>query len=401
MRKNGLRPGNVRTAYYTNIPPGEYQFRVIAGIRDGVWKNAGVTVPIVLTPHFYQTYFFLALCSLLVLGAGVACYQFRIERLRSNERRLVGLVDERTKALQEQIAAKERAHAELAKAQKTLIELSRRSGMAEVATGVLHNVGNVLNSVNVGAGVVAAKIRELRLEHLEASLKLLEDHLPGLQSFVATDPKGQRVIPYLAKLSAHLQGERRHILTELESLTGHIEHIKQIVATQQNHAKVSALAEHVSLQAIIEDAIKLIEVSTKGLKISREFDDVPQVLTAKHRVLEILVNLLSNAKHAVLDHDCPVRQIQVCLKLLTPERVRIEVHDTGVGLPKENLTRIFAHGFTTKPNGHGFGLHSGALAARQMGGSLWAESEGLGRGATFILELPVGEQGTTWKRDAA
>ncbi len=337
-----------------------------------------------------------------MVGLGVGAYRLRIKRLRMNEKRLVQLVAERTSALEEQIEAKERAHAELGEAQKSLIELSRRSGMAEVATGVLHNVGNVLNSVNVGAGVISGKLRELRLQQLSASVQLLDQHVPDLSQFVTNDPKGQRLIPYMMKLAAHLQGERQQVLTEIEALTSHIEHIKQIVAAQQNHAKTSALTELVSLQSLIEDALKLIEMSTKELQIVRDFDDVPRVRAAKHQVLEILVNLLSNAKHAVLDHDCPTRRIRVGIKLVCPERVRIEVQDSGIGIPQENLTRIFSHGFTTKPSGHGFGLHSGALCAHQMGGSLWAESEGLGSGATFVLELPVnGDDAMGLKRDAA
>ena len=67
----------------------------------------------------------------------------------------------------------------------------------------------------------------------------------------------------------------------------------------------------------------------------------------------------------------------------------MEVTDNGEGIPKENLTRIFQHGFTTKKTGHGFGLHSGSNAAREMGGSLNVRSDGTGTGATFILELPL------------
>lgn len=399
--KEWIDAGERRTAYYTNIPPGEYRFRVIAGMSAGLWNKTGASISIGLSPHFYQTHLFIGFGVLLLVGVCVGAYRLRIETLRGNERRLVQLVDERTSALQEQIAAKEGAYAELAEAQQHLLELSRRSGMAEVATGVLHNVGNVLNSVNVGAGLVAGKVRELRLEQLSASVKLLEQHLPDLTGFVTTDPKGQRIIPYLAKLSAHLEGERRLLLTELGSLTSHVDHIKQIVASQQSFAKVSALTETVSLQALIKDAMKLAEIHESELQISQELDDVPNVVAAKHKILEILVNLLGNAKYAVLDHNSGLRRIRVCLKLLTPERIRIEVHDTGVGIAQDNLTRIFAHGFTTKPKGHGFGLHSGALAARQMGGSLWAESEGLGCGATFVLELPVSYEGTALKKDAA
>jgi signal transduction histidine kinase len=72
--------------------------------------------------------------------------------------------------------------------------------------------------------------------------------------------------------------------------------------------------------------------------------------------------------------------------------VRIVVADNGVGIPKENLTRIFNHGFTTRKEGNGFGLHSGVLAAKEMGGRLVAAGEGTGHGATFTLKLPTQHQ---------
>jgi signal transduction histidine kinase len=220
---------------------------------------------------------------------------------------------------------------------------------------------------------------------------MLQEHAFDLSRFVETDSKGQRLMPYLIKLAAHLQSERAEVLTELESLTTHVDHIKKIVATQQDYAKVSTLIEVVSVHRSIEDALRMVGASfdRHRIHVFREIDDVPDIMAAKHQILEILVNLLRNAKQAVVEHNGPERQIRICVRRHGQDHIRIEVHDTGTGLPPENLTRIFAHGFTTRRNGHGFGLHSGALAARQMQGSLWAESKGLGFGATFILELPV------------
>jgi C4-dicarboxylate-specific signal transduction histidine kinase len=279
----------------------------------------------------------------------------------------------------------------LAEAQQHLIELSRQSGMAEVATGVLHNVGNVLNSVNVGASVIAAKIRESRLDNLSASVELLAEHSHELSHFVESDPKGQRVLPYLARLASHLKGERQYLLSEIETLTEHVDHIKQIVVAQQDYARVSVFTEMVSIPKLVEDALRLVATNLERhhIEVLQEVDDVPEVSAARHKVLEILVNLLRNAKQAVIEHNGPARQIRVRVKRPSNDRIRIEVSDTGVGIAPENLTALFAHGFTTKRQGHGFGLHSGALAAHQMQGSLRAESEGPGRGATFILELPV------------
>ncbi len=389
--KDWADAGTRRAAYYTNISPGEYRFTVIACNNDGVWNYNGASLPFALTPHFYQTPLFIAFCVALVGALSLATYRLRINHLIANEKKLVGLVNERTQSLREEVRAKERARAELAQAQQHLMELSRRSGMAEVATGVLHSVGNVLNSVNVGASVINDKMQNSRLDNLAAAVKLLEEHTQDFSGFVSKDPKGQRLLPYLAKLASHLQSERHHVLSEVKALITHIDHIKEIVSTQQDYAKMSALIEMVYLPKLVEDAYRMAAPNFRRnhVMFHAEFDDVPSVPAARHKVLDILVNLLSNAQQAVIQHNGPERDVYVSVARYAHDRVRVLVKDTGIGLSPENLTRIFAHGFTTKRDGHGFGLHSGALAAKQMRGSLRAESEGIGRGATFILELPV------------
>jgi len=310
--------------------------------------------------------------------------------LEANEN-LEGRVLDRTHELEKQVKAKEDAYGQLAEAQQHLMALSRQAGMAEVATGVLHNVGNVLNSVNVSATIVANKIRESRIGNLLALTAMLEEHSDNLPDFLTRDPKGQRIAPYLAKLGSHLEEERQVMLRELELLTGHLGHIKEIVATQQNYAKVSGLIEEIVLPELVEDAIRIVEPGLSAHLVQLDTDEggVPLAAVDKHSVLQILLNLLRNAKQAVKDSDNVEKSIRVRIYRQGEDRIRIEVKDTGVGLPPENLTRIFSHGFTTRRDGHGFGLHSGANAARRMGGALWAESDGLGRGATFTLELPL------------
>jgi signal transduction histidine kinase len=178
----------------------------------------------------------------------------------------------------------------------------------------------------------------------------------------------------------------------LELLCSHVAHIKQIVATQQSYAKVSGLVENINLSDVVDDAFRILAAGwvRHEIKVEREFDILPTIAADKHQILQILLNLLRNAKQAIRQaDDMGEKAIRVSIRRLGKSRVSLAVQDTGVGLPPENLTRIFGHGFTTKPDGHGFGLHSCALAASQMGGSLRAESEGIGRGATFILELPL------------
>jgi signal transduction histidine kinase len=304
----------------------------------------------------------------------------------------IGILTGEVAAMLAERRARVRRNAELATAQQRLIELSREAGMAEIATGILHNVGNVLNSVNVSTLLVAGKVRESRVDNLVALIYLLEQHNGDLPEFLANDPKGRRVLPYLAKLGGHLQSERAGLLKELELLSSHVGHLKQIVATQQNYAKVSGLVESINLSEVVDDATGILEAGLvrDEIKVEREFDILPAIAADKRQILQILLNLLRNATQAIKQADCQGEKvIRVSIRRLNKSRASLAVEDTGVGLSPENLTRIFAHGFTTKTNGHGFGLHSCALAARQMGGSLRAKSEGLGRGATFILELPL------------
>jgi signal transduction histidine kinase len=271
------------------------------------------------------------------------------------------------------------------------MELSRLSGRAEVASGVLHNVGNVLNSVNIGASLVLRKASQLNVQRISAAIGMLQEHSHDLSHFVDTDARGQRVLPYLGNATAELESERQHIVKEAKELAHHIDHIKQIVLTHQDYARASALVEVTSPAKVIEDALRMVDASLTRHRIDVRFEieDLPEISISKHKLLEILVNLLRNAKQAIIEQDGPSRQILIRAARQSPDRIRFEIRDTGVGVEPENLTRIFAHGFTTKRNGNGFGLHSSAIAAQQMHGALWAESEGRGRGATFILELPI------------
>ena len=325
-----------------------------------------------------------------MLGASIA-RQHTKEALREANETLEARVADRTRELQDQVNAKERARTELADAQLRLVELSRQAGMAEIATGVLHNVGNVLNSVNISASLVAAKIREARTDNLLNAVSLLQQNRDSLSTFLNQDPKGSRVLPYLEKLAQHFKQEQVVVAQEIELLTNHVEHIKAIVATQQNYATISGLVEKFDLSALVRDVVRMVHTGYERHQISLDldFEDLPLLSADKHKVFQIMLNLLRNAKEAVKEGYNPQRSILVSIRCQGEDRVRVQVKDSGIGLSPENLTRIFAHGFTTKANGHGFGLHSGALAAREMGGTLSVESKGLGLGATFTLELPL------------
>lgn len=293
-------------------------------------------------------------------------------------------------AVSRDVTARKKSEAELAQAQKELVEASRQAGMAEVATGVLHNVGNVLNSVNVASTCVADGIRRSKSVNIAKIAALLREHQADLGDFMSHDPKGKMIPGYLTQLAEHLDAEQTKALHELTQLQKNIEHIRDIITMQQSFATSSGLTEPVQLPELLEDALRMNATSLNrhDIRIVKEFEAVPVVTTQKHKVLQILVNLMRNAKHACEDSGRDDKQMTLRLMNGT-DHVRISVTDNGVGIPPENLTRIFGHGFTTKKNGHGFGLHSGALAIKEMGGALKVHSDGVGKGATFTVELPV------------
>jgi signal transduction histidine kinase len=275
---------------------------------------------------------------------------------------------------------------------KQLLQVSRQAGMAEVATGVLHNVGNVLNSVSVSATVVCDRLRQSEIDDLRRAAAMLENQNGQLARFLTDDPKGKLVPEYLAKASKLLTSERDELLSEMVGVVQHIEHIKEIVAMQQGYAKVFGVLEPVAPASLVQDAVRMNAAALErhGIRIVQQIDQqVPHVMVDRHKVLQILVNLLRNAKYA-MDEQAPAeKRLEINIGRTGNGDVAITVRDNGVGIASENLTRIFGHGFTTKKDGHGFGLHSGALAAKQMNGSLTVHSDGLGHGAVFTLELPA------------
>lgn len=290
------------------------------------------------------------------------------------------------------ITEKKEAEMELDTLQLQLLDISRQAGMAEVATGVLHNVGNVLNSVNVSSNILSDLIKNSKLTSLSKVTTLLREHTNDLAQYITADTKGKLLPTYLISLTEHLSEEHVDMVNELAILSKNVEHIKDIVSMQQSYAKVSGMQESIPAKDLVEDALQINapSFSRNGVKVIRTGDtDVPNVQVEKHKVLQILVNLLRNAKNAMESVPRKERKLTVGIQNKGRDRVRITVRDQGCGIAPENLTRIFSHGFTTKTDGHGFGLHIGALAAQEMGGSLIAESDGPGKGATFILDLPV------------
>ena len=288
------------------------------------------------------------------------------------------------------ISALKQAEAKVEEIHKRLLETSRQAGMAEVATNVLHNVGNVLNSVNVSATLMLDSTKKSQLPYLAKVVAMLEEHAADLGGFLTQDSRGRELPAFLNRLAGQLAREQALAISELEMLRQHIEHIKEVVAMQQSYAKISGVVETLQMADLAEDALRMNigALDRHHIQLVRDYHDLPPVMAEKHKIIQILVNLIRNAKYAC---DESGRTDKVITLQLAPvdDGVRIAVIDNGVGIPPEIQSRLFDHGFTTRKGGHGFGLHSGALTARELGGTLTASSAGRGQGATFTLLLPL------------
>jgi signal transduction histidine kinase len=279
---------------------------------------------------------------------------------------------------------------ELRGAQAQLVDTARQAGMAEVATNVLHNVGNVLNSVNVSANLASQTVRGSKSAGLSKAVDLIHEHSDDLGVFLTTDERGKTLPGYLEKLAATLRTERESVEEELQRLTKGVNHIKEIVAAQQSLAGISGVTESVRASDLADEALRMAGIRDDGeVILTLDFGADPLLTLDRHRVLLVLLNLIGNSIHAMTGNLDRPRRLSVQSDLTEGQRVSITVSDNGVGIPPENLTRIFVHGFTTHAGGHGFGLHSSAIAATEIGGALTVHSDGAGTGAAFTLQVPL------------
>jgi len=279
---------------------------------------------------------------------------------------------------------------ELKEAERELVDAARMAGMAEIATNVLHNVGNVLNSVNISAELVTRKLKNSKTQGLGKAVRMMNEHATDLGQFITEDEKGKVLPRYFNELVDSIATEQGSLIEELAQLTKSIDHIKEIVTTQQTYAGAARLIEPLNVADLFEDALRMNSgaLSRHQVTVIKDYQDIPMIMGDKHRLLLILINLISNAKAAMSNVE-PPREITLGVRIVDQTTLCVSVEDHGEGIAPENQARIFTHGFTTRKNGHGFGLHSCALAAVEMNGRLHVQSDGPGQGALFTLEIPL------------
>jgi two-component system NtrC family sensor kinase len=276
---------------------------------------------------------------------------------------------------------------ELRDVHRQLMEAARVAGREEISTTILHNVGNMVSSLNVAAEVMRSQLHKSRAMALRKATGVMRDHEADLARYLTEDPKGKVLVSFLPLLSDELCKENERQLLELTELQKNLDHINNIITVQQSLAsRTLQVIEELDVCVTIDEALRIQMQHASDIEVVRDYVPLPPLHTDRHKLLQILINLLSNARYA-LRAAPPPRRLEVHVRDVGP-RVQVQVKDTGIGISPEKMKQIFQYGFTDKKDGHGFGLHSCALHARAMGGSLVAHSDGDGKGAVFTLELP-------------
>ena len=277
--------------------------------------------------------------------------------------------------------------------QNKLGDAAYKIEMADVASTVLHNVGNVLTSVTVAATMIESVVDRSSVTLVNRMAELLKTHSEDLGNYLTEDPKGKRIPPSLEKLGAHLIQEQQTVLNEMKGLVRNIRHMKQIIASHQTMAKSAGAIESVALVDVLSHAMELSfqPGDTNWISIRRDYQDVPTVLVDQHQLLQVLVNILRNAKQAMRQQAQESHELHLRVTYQDDEKTRVlmTIQDSGIGIAPEHLSKMFTRGFTTKDDGNGIGLHSSVRAIQNMGGSMHVNSDGVGKGAIFTLIFPI------------
>lgn len=311
----------------------------------------------------------------------------KIELLSHSESRL----EKSNIQLSNEIKDREQAQSVVSELHNKLLLAARNAGMADIITGVLHNVGNILNSIVTSVTFTRERVVNSKAEKLNKLVELLNNHKQDLAEFITQEDKGGKIVEYLSMLSRVWKDENKITLNELSALEKNINNIMSVITTQQSLSSVVSLVEEFTLTDVIEDAITLNKTSADkgGIKIDRDYQFYGKVTLDKVKLLHIIVNLIKNAIEAMNQTDNPYKMLLVRVFKCAEDRFSVDIIDNGVGISEENMKKIFTYGFTTKQNGHGFGLHASILLAKEMDGTISVSSKGEGLGATFTVELPI------------
>ncbi len=321
--------------------------------------------------------------------------QARLEQARLDDEQLLWTRTKELKTvnrqLHDEVHTRVRAETDRERLTRKLLQASRQAGMSEVATGVLHTVGNVINSINVSADTIIDRLSDARVERLDEAVSRLELGSSDLVELESNGPRGKQWVQFLGLISENLKDQHLEIACEVQLMRKNVSHISEIVSMQQSYARVSGASERFSVTEVCDRAIRIqqADLDKHEIEVVRDYQDLPELCSEPHKILQIIVDLISNAKFAVQHSRSTGGKIVISTSLNEKNSLIVTVQDNGMGISPENQKQIFQHGFTTRPGGNGFGLHNSILAAQELNGALECFSNGAGQGARFELTLPL------------
>ncbi|MDZ4693546.1 MAG: HAMP domain-containing sensor histidine kinase [Deltaproteobacteria bacterium] len=262
---------------------------------------------------------------------------------------------------------------------------------AQAANGILHNLGNVMTSVSITTDMTVDLVEGSSVSNVRRVVELMRSRQDDLATFLTMDDKGRSVLPFLDRLATTLEDERHELAEELGRLREQLGHARRILNRHQQLSHASGVTEVCRPGEMIEQAIELaLPDGTRGdMRVWNDCETATRLVVDRQLVLQILVNLLRNAKDAIHVAEGRVGQIRINAFTTDTGKIQFEVSDNGAGISPENKQRLFAYRFTTKKGGNGLGLYSSGIAAQELGGRLTCTSPPGNDGATFVLELPV------------
>ncbi|MFN8670697.1 MAG: ATP-binding protein [Candidatus Sericytochromatia bacterium] len=273
--------------------------------------------------------------------------------------------------------------------QKKLIESAHKSGMAEVATGVIHNIGNILNSLNISNQLIYETLNKSKISGLIKANQILKENINNMENFIKNNDKSKKLFDYYLNIGNSMDKEIFVLKKENKIMEDKITLIKNVITTQQQHAKNPFQFEKTSLNNVVEDALSILitSINKNNIKIFKHYNNVPEIKIQKTKLLNVIINLVKNSIEALENNDINNREINISIDSTKNNLLLISVFDNGEGIEKENIDKIFTHGFTTKEKGFGFGLHTSANSMTEMEGKIEVESEGKNKGAKFTIYL--------------
>lgn len=383
-----IKAGTRNFATFTNLPPGDLTLHIRAANDEGVWSDTSTTLDIHVVPPFYRRlWFYLFITFLILTSLRAWSWNHQRQRVRLNR-----LISERTRSLEESNRALKETATDLRQTQQKLLDTAHKVGMAEIAADVLHNIGNALNGLMVSANVVDEQLESLKLTKLRRLVTLLEEHQHDLPNFLSQEDRAKMLVEMVRRLTEDLEQGRGNARKEVRELHEHGLQIISILRAQRKYALGEDFFEEVDLRALLEDVLHIQRARLEDLsiKVVRSFDATPSIPAPRSKLLNVFNHIIKNACEAMeVGSSRDQRRLVLNLRMANDSAIRLSIQDSGVGISGENMEWIFSPGFSTKEERGGFGLHHCANALMEIGGSIRVESEGLGTGATFILEIPL------------